>query len=584
MTTAQKAKGISRMLADPSSSLPQKKQLLQHLLSHENKETDAIIATLLENHAAKNGKVVYAAKIKTLDEMIQAMEEGPVRPGTFLQMIIAPAAEPKLQNRAEVVLPDGTSVLVVVPKPEQIGHLERGDTVLLDAQARAVLARQQVLSHVGEEAQLVRRVDDYTVEIDIEHQGRYLYFASAQLMRGLNSGEVEAGHRVIVSTQRRMAFCGVPPADGFGHYRFLDRGGVPDVDVDRDIASPAPFIGELLRHTRREMQASASGREYRLHRCRTVFLTGVSGSGKTLNILGFTRRLYEVMSEVTGVPIHELPPRVLRLRASEVNSKWYGEAERNVDKFFNEVDALCEERITGPGGQEFEAPVLVIAEEIDGLARERGSGHDNVDDRVQATILQRLDTTARKLRDSLVIVLCTSNVPNLMDPAFVRRAGGFVEHFGRLGRRVFEEILTKQVKGIPFASTAGKDGSTAIADITAWLFGPNADTGVAELIYAGSTQPLTKMRRDFLTGALVERAVQQASAEACQQQEDGCEDPGLTTAQLASAFAEQVQHIVVNLTERNAHHYLDVPRGSRVATVRLTTTSNPIPAAFERGN
>ena len=38
MTTAQKAKGIDKMLADPSSSLPQKKQLLQHLLSNENKE------------------------------------------------------------------------------------------------------------------------------------------------------------------------------------------------------------------------------------------------------------------------------------------------------------------------------------------------------------------------------------------------------------------------------------------------------------------------------------------------------------------------------------------------------------------
>ncbi|MEE9128052.1 MAG: ATP-binding protein, partial [Planctomycetota bacterium] len=528
MTTAQKGHGIDKMLADPSSSLPQKKQVLQHLLSHESKASDAIIKTLLDNHAAKNGKAVYAAKIKALDELIESMQEGPVRPATFLQKIDVPTAESKLQNRAEVVLPDGTSVLVVVPKPAQVGRLERGDTVLLDAQARAVLARQSVLRHVGDEAQLVRRVDDYTVEIEIAHQGRYLYFASSQLMLGLDAGEVEPGHSVIVCTQRRMAFCGVPPADGFAHYRFLDRGGVPDVDVERDIASPAPFIEELLRHTRREMRASARGRQYRLHRCRTIFLTGVSGSGKTLNILGFIRRLYEVMSEVSGVCIDDLPPRVLRLRASEILSKWYGEAEANVDRFFDEVDGLCEDRITNRAGKEFEAPVVVIAEEIDGLARERGSSHDNVDDRVQATILQRLDTTARKLRDSLVIILCTSNVPNLMDPAFVRRAGGSVAHFGRLGRRVFEEILTKQVRGIPFAKAARKDGSTAIANITAWLFGPNTDTGVVEIVYAGSTQPLTKKRRDFLTGALVERAVQQAAAEACRQHEDGCEDPGLT--------------------------------------------------------
>ncbi|MHC4514570.1 MAG: AAA family ATPase [Planctomycetota bacterium] len=580
MTIAHK--GIDKMLADPTSSLLQKKQLLLHLLNNETKAGDAIIKAFIENNGAKSDKSIYAAKTKALDEMIASLEEGPVRPGTFLQEVDVPGAEPKLRNRVEVVLPDGTSVFSVVPKPKEIGRLQRGDTVLLDAQARAVLARQPVFRHVGEEARLLRRVDDYTVEIEIEPQGRHLYFAAAELMRGLDAGEVEPGHSVIVCPHRRMAFCGVPPADGFAHYRFLDRGPVPDVDVERDIASPAPFIAEMLRHVRREMHASARGRQYRLHRCRTVFLTGVSGSGKTLNILGFIRKLYEAMSAEAGVPVDELPPRVLRLRGSEILSKWYGEAERNVDRFFDEVDALCEEPITTARGAKLEAPVLVIAEEIDGLTRERGSSHDSVDDRVQATILQRLDTTTRRLRDSLVIVLCTSNVPTLLDPAFVRRAGGKIERFGRLGRRAFTEILAKQVRGIPFASEAGPDGRTAIADITAWLFGPNADTGVVEIIYAGSTRPVTKKRHHFLTGALVERAVQQAAEEACQQHEDGCEDPGLTTALLADALAAQVQHIVEHLTEHNAHHYLDVPRGSRVATVRPTATSSPIPAALER--
>jgi SpoVK/Ycf46/Vps4 family AAA+-type ATPase len=261
---------------------------------------------------------------------------------------------------------------------------------------------------------------------------------------------------------------------------------------------------------------------------------------------------------------------------------WHGQSERNVDKFFDEVDSLAKEPIIAADGTEYEVPVCVIAEEIDGLTRERGTSHDSIDDRIQTTILQRLDTTARKMRDSLVIVLCTSNVPALLDPAFIRRAGGMVEHFGRLTRRVFEEILTKLVAGIPFARDAGVDGSQAIADTTAWMFGPNADTGVVEIIYAGSTQPIAKMRRDFLTGALVERAVQQASSEACEQHDDGCKDPGLTTALLASALSEQVDNVVEHLTEHNAHNYLDVPRGSRVATVRQTTPSSPIPAALER--
>jgi len=105
---------------------------------------------------------------------------------------------------------------------------------------------------------------------------------------------------------------------------------------------------------------------------------------------------------------------------------------------------------------------------------------------------------------------------------------------------------------------------------------------VAQIVYAGATRAITRHRRDFLTGALVERAVQRAAEQACQEHEDGAEDPGLTTAMLQEALAEQVQNIVAHLTPNNAHHYLDVPRGSRVATVRPVRNPSPVPAALER--
>jgi len=582
MTAARK--GIEMMLTDSSVPFEKRKQVLLHLATNGEKATDTVLKACLDSYGAKNGKANYAAKTKALEEMIAALEEGPVRPGTFLQWVKAAGAvgaAAKLKDRAEILLPDGTSLFALVPEPEKIGELRRGDTVLLDAQARAVIGKLPVFRRVGEQATALRMVDEHTVEVELEHQGRHVYFAGEELLRGFESGLVEPGHRVIVSPQQRMAFCGVPPEDGYTRYRFLDKNPPPDVIVERDIAAPKPFIGKLVKHIRREIRESGLGQEYRLYRCRSVFLTGVSGSGKTLNILGFTRQMYETISQETGIPLEEIPPRVLRLRASEINSKWFGQAERNVDSFFDEVEALSQERLQGPDGRYYQVPVLVVAEEIDGLTRERGSSHDVVDDRVQSTILQRLDTTSRKLRDSLVIFLCTSNVPSLLDPAFVRRAGGMVEHFGRLDRRVFEEVLTKMVQGIRFASAAGKDGRDAIADVTAWLFGANSDQGVAQIIYAGSTQTVTKRRCDFLTGALVERAVQQAAEEACQQHEDGSQDPGLSTALLQEALAEQVQNIVEHLTPHNAQHYLDVPRGSRVATVR-PVTQNPIPTALER--
>ena len=131
-------------------------------------------------------------------------------------------------------------------------------------------------------------------------------------------------------------------------------------------------------------------------------------------------------------------------------------------------------------------------------------------------------------------------------------------------------------------AAAGPDGAAAITDITSWLFGANADEAVVETVYAGSTTPVIRYRRDFLTGALVDRSIRQAATEACRQHEEGSEDPGVTTAMLAHALAEQVENIVRQLTEHNVHHYVDVPGGSRVASVRPLTTTRSIPAELER--
>ncbi len=575
---------VLKMLDDPTNSIGILKQVLSHILSNSDDESDAALHAWIKKKGA-NVEDLKQELISELKQKIAALEQGPVRPGMFLRNLEGRfGVGHALEHRVEIILNDGSSVMALLPEPDKIGKLRRGDTVLLDAQARVVIASIPTSDPVGDEAKLVRRVGPDKVEVEIEHQGVCLLHAGADLVEGLDRGDVLPGHMVIVCPQRRTAFCGVPPEDGRSHFEFLDKDPVPDVSVDRDIASPSPFIARLTDHVKREMLMPELGRQYRLNRASTMFLSGVSGSGKTLNILGFHRQVYELMSDITGIPVDELPPRVIRFSASKILSKWYGESEQRIGKVFDEVEALTAERVVGRDGIEYELPVIVIAEEIDGLTRERGSSHDAVDDRVLTTILQRLDTTAKKLRESLVIMLFTSNVPDLMDPAFIRRAGAMVEHFGRLDRRSFVGVLTKKTSGMPFVPEAGAAGSEAIAGLAAWIYGANSDTssGLVELTYAGSTQPQARGRRDFLTGALVERAVQQAANEACEAQQDGVARPGLSTASLARALQDQVQSIVQQLTEHNVRHYLDVPQGVRVAVVRQIPDQNPIPTELLR--
>jgi SpoVK/Ycf46/Vps4 family AAA+-type ATPase len=359
---------------------------------------------------------------------------------------------------------------------------------------------------------------------------------------------------------------------------------VPDVVVERDIGSPPPYIDDLMEHVRGELTSPDLHRRYRLRPAQTRLLTGVSGSGKSLSILGVWRRLYELMSEVTGTPIDRLPPRVLRLRMAQVLDKWLGESDKRLDRFFQEVEQLADEPFVAPDGTEWHLPVLAVGEEIEALARARGDG-DPIYDRIQTTGLERLDSTCQKFKNRLVIFLFTTNVPHLVDPAFLRRAGGTIERFGRLDRRSFQAVLSKHIRGLPFRADYGEPDQAerrAVRTTTDWLFSPNGhDAGQVALTYVGSSTPVLKYRRDFLTGALVDSAVQQATSQACRATRSGCDAPGLTTEQLIASIDAQVRGIVEQLSAANLHNYLTLPDGVRVGDVRRFRTPSLAPYELE---
>ena len=106
-------------------------------------------------------------------------------------------------------------------------------------------------------------------------------------------------------------------------------------------------------------------------------------------------------------------------------------------------------------------------------------------------------------------------------------------------------------------------------DTTAGVFtGGNDETPLLEIQFAGSTTPTLKHRRDFLTGSVVDRAVQQAAEAACDAEERGTEDPGITAAMLVHAITDQVQAVAGAVTPANVGEFVDLPDGLRVTNVR----------------
>lgn len=580
-----KLSAVLLMISDPNLPGEHRAAVLRDLASTPGPETDEVMKHVVECLAKSNAESVFEEKNRRLDAMLQEMQEGPMRSAVFVEML---SSNGDLAPQALVLLDDGTEAYVVVPHAEGASPLRHGDRVVLDGKGRVLLRRGAGQLCIGDVAQFERHLDDRHVEVSLRGGAeRCVFLATHNLMAQIQAGAVGPGAALTVSTRRSLAIAALPPQDGLSHYRFLDRGPVPNVIVGRDIGAPPRCIEEVAEHVWMEMTEPVRRRRYRARRCCLKLLCGVSGAGKSLAVAAIHRKLYDLMSEITGVPIEQLPRRVFRPTQGQLLSMWLGESEKNWERVLNEAEQLADETFTTPDGRQFKLPVLIVLEELDGLGRARSSSQEPIYDRILTTVLQRLDPNRVDLSDRLIIVLATTNEPHLVDPALLRRVGGSIEVFGRLKRRSFLAVLEKLTRDLPVAANNGCTPQELwgrhIQTLAAWLFSPNGpDTGLVELTYAGSTTPVVKYRRDFLTGALVDRAVQQAADEACKSEIRGAAEPGITIEQLACALEAQLRSVVDQLRETNVGSYTDLPDGVRVATLRRLPQPSHLSFEFHR--
>jgi len=105
---------------------------------------------------------------------------------------------------------------------------------------------------------------------------------------------------------------------------------------------------------------------------------------------------------------------------------------------------------------------------------------------------------------------------------------------------------------------------------------------VVELTFAGSTTPVVRHRRDLLTGSIIDRAVQQACAEAVEGERLGAERPGLSLEMLMKSFDRQFRAVADQINEYSARHHLELPDGVRVATVRRVPQPSILPIELQR--
>jgi ATP-dependent 26S proteasome regulatory subunit len=538
-----------------------------------------VLCDLLHQIDGREADAQTLALMEQYERAIGELQQGAVRPATFLAE--AADAPPGPAPRAHVVTPDGQERYPVVHDRVSLNELRPGMTVYLDPKGAVVLGATRTVPRVGQEGNFLRAVEGTTLVEAALREERLLLHAAAPVLDALAAGQLRHGDRLLVCPRRQVAFAVVPPEKDYRH-RFVERERLPEVVAERDIGNPHPVLGLLRRRLRLLLSRPDLLERFGLPPRFAALLTGPSGCGKSLTIRAFLTDFDRLLAERTGR--RDLGSRVIRVKVADLLSEWLGRSDKNVEELFNDIQAVAAAEVETARGERLRLPVVVILEEVEGIARRRGGADAAVYDRVLTTLLQRLDGPTDDLARLPLFVLSTSNRPDLIDAAMRRRLGAQAR-FTRLDREGLAAVLDKKLRPeLPYAAAAGgpAERGQVLEAVVGWLFGAGEGAhGLTEITLHDGVK-MVRRRRDFLTGGLVEQAVAAAiERTVAAALDEGAGAPGLTAAAVIEALREQTDALADSLTVHNVADHLDLPENARVESVRrLRGPAGPLPYDF----
>ncbi len=585
-SAAARERLIDLLLSDKQPQMMRARMLYDAIMSGQG-EPDSVlgflgafftrIEAIPSSSEGEKLKAQYEARLAEL-------ESGPVRPATFISRLNGKTSTkvPKVH----VVTSDGQQRFPMLHEGVNPKELEPGATVLLDARGAVVLGCGPSMPEVGVEAEFLRHLPDSGhVEVRL-HGDPLVLHASRTVLEAVEEGGVARGDAILVSPTREFAFRFIP-GDGDRRHRFVDSEKIPDIVISRDIGNPHWVLGLLIRRMRLLMFRPDILERFELRPRFSVILTGPTGLGKTLHLKAFLSEFRGMLEERTGRT--DLGSRVIRVKTSEILSEFLGRSDKQIEELFDDIHHLASQKLETSQGERVHLPVVIVLEEVEAIGRRRGTTFEGgIFDRIIGTFLQRLDDPTDDLGGLPILLISTTNRPDLLDPAFLRRLGARRAEFNKLGREDLAAILEKKLKpGYPYWGQNGSDPEELrrglIDRVVSWLFSYNGDEpGIVEIVLRDGTR-MVKHRRDFLSGAIIEQAVSNAIDEmAFSLEESDSQEPetGFTPECLMESFRRQIDGLAENLTAGNARDYLHLPdeENSVAAVNRLPGLGSRTPA------
>jgi len=566
------------LLTDASKPLKVRLKMLSDVIVMHHGNLDPLqplLGPMLER-AAQQHDLIEAVQTKAkYEEALRELVDGPWREATFVRLETASFGSAKI--RAHVVFSDGQGRPVAIAEQVKRDLLKSGATVYLDPKGAVLLDVAAALPEVGQVAKFLRLLGNGTAVELLFRDETLVLNASYELTELAAAGQLVNGDLLTFCAQRQFAFRKLPMHTDRRH-RFIDSSKIPEVIPGRDIGNPHWILGRLLFRLHIMLYRQDLMERFRLRPRSSVLFVGPSGVGKTLTIQAFLYGFQRMLCDFTGRT--DIGSRVIRVKSATLLSEWLGRSDKNIEELFDDLIWLASQECELADGRHVRLPVVLLLEEVEALGKRRGNDLSDVYDRLLGMLLQRLDDPTDNLNSLPIFILSSSNRPELIDSALMRRLGGVQAAFRRLDRVSFAAVLGKKIwQGFPCESRNGtpqeKLREQLIQQATALLYSPNGDDrGQVEITLRDGAK-LVKHRRDFLTGAVVEQAVANAVDRiAHHSAHNGRTECGMSIAELMQSLYHVVDSLVDNLTAFNAHDYVDLPEQAAVAHIRRLPQTN----------
>lgn len=401
----------------------------------------------------------------------------------------------------------GNAIVMLPASREDVEGLLPGDPILIDAQTDRIAGRDGQLPVTGDVAEIEWLPAHSPGQVIVRHQDRSQV---ARLHHALmEKAEVcRPGTRVIYDALRNFVL-DVAETRSDGKELLLPLERLENVRRE-DVGTPKPVVDEILARVKVFVEHPDWARCLGARpRCSYCFIGG-TGCGKSFHLKLIVTLVHDYIEERTG----RRASRVVMVSASDFWDSLFGATEQRITAWVEKLHNLGASVLRGRDGQELAVPIIVAMEEADTLLRTRGdqTGSGHLFDRPLAHFLQKIESLEASLRVP-VIWVATSNRPDLVDPASLRRIGMRTVFFGTLTADEAASVLAKKIpESMPIRSAEGNGSGSrdaALSKVLGYLYGPAPKQPLAEVQFVNSERR-TLNRFDVVTPAILEEAVSAA--------------------------------------------------------------------------